>query len=86
MRAPGLVDDTNTSRRRSHVLKEDGMRIKRDQIVRLLHDQGHETEARQAEKELPDPVDTIADRALIAKFHPDFRELEFMLGAGYDSA
>jgi hypothetical protein len=47
------------------------MQIPKDQILQLLRDRGDSDQASQAEKELPDEVDTDKDSGLLAKFGID---------------
>ncbi|MBE0011094.1 hypothetical protein [Arthrobacter sp. AET 35A] len=44
------------------------MNIDKQQIIDLLKNQGDNDKADQAEKELPDQVDTDQDKGLLSKF------------------
>jgi hypothetical protein len=57
------------------------MEIRRDQLVQMLHDQGHKDQAYRAERELPEHVDT--DK--LEGFDFDIKELMFKMSGEYDS-
>ncbi len=58
------------------------MNIDKDQILQLLRSQGDDSKAQQADRELPDSVDTDKDSGLLAKFGLDPMELVKKLGGG----
>lgn len=51
------------------------MQIPKDQILELLRGRGDDEKAAQADKELPDQVDTDRDQNLLEKFGIDPQEL-----------
>lgn len=51
------------------------MKIDKDTIVSLLRSQGEDRNASRAEKELPNEVDTDADKGLLEKFGIDVGDL-----------
>ncbi len=56
------------------------MEIPKDQILELLRSRGDKDKADQADKELPDKVDTERDSGLLSKFGIDPSELMGKLG------
>ncbi len=58
------------------------MEIPKDQILELLRSRGDNDKADQADKELPDKVDTDRDSGLLSKFGIDPAELLGKLGGG----
>ncbi len=56
------------------------MEIPKDQILELLRSRGDNDKADQADKELPDKVDTERDSGLLSKFGIDPSELMGKLG------
>ena len=58
------------------------MEIPKEQILDLLRQQGDHDKAGQAEKELPDTVDTDRDQGLLARFGIDPQDLIGKLGGG----
>jgi hypothetical protein len=58
------------------------MEIPKDQILELLRSRGDKDKADQADKELPDKVDTDRDSGLLSKFGIDPAELLGKLGGG----
>lgn len=51
------------------------MEIPKDQVLRFLKDRGDTERAAEAEKELPDEVDSDRDSGLLSKFGIDPQEL-----------
>lgn len=58
------------------------MNIDKSQILELLRSQGDHGKADQADKELPDQVDTDRDGGLLGKFGIDVGDLIGKLGGG----
>ncbi|WP_040338788.1 hypothetical protein [Candidatus Blastococcus massiliensis] len=58
------------------------MNIDKDQILQLLRSQGDDAKAQQADRELPDQVDTEKDAGLLSKFGIDPMELITKFGGG----
>lgn len=58
------------------------MEIPKDQILELLRNRGDNDKADQADKELPDNVDTERDSGLLSKFGVDPSELLGKFGGG----
>lgn len=58
------------------------MQIDKDQIISLLRQRGDDSNADQAQQELPSQVDTDKDSGLLAKFGIDPSELLGGLGGG----
>ena len=58
------------------------MEIAKEQILDFLRQQGDHDKAGQAEKELPDTVDTERDSGLLARLGIDPQELIGKLGGG----
>lgn len=56
------------------------MQIPKDQILELIRSRGDHDQAKQAETELPDQVDTEQDSGLLDKFGIDPKELLGGLG------
>lgn len=56
------------------------MEIPKDKILELLRDQGDDDQADQADRELPDTVDTERDSGLLEKFGLDPQDLLSKLG------
>jgi hypothetical protein len=56
------------------------MQIPKDQILEMIRGRGDDEKAAQAERELPDQVDTERDKNLLEKFGIDPRELLGKLG------
>jgi hypothetical protein len=54
--------------------------ISKDQIIDLIRQQGDPDKASQAERELPDQVDTDRDSGLLTKFGIDPQDLISKLG------
>lgn len=51
------------------------MQIPKDQILEMIRSRGDEDQARQAEGELPDQVDTDQDGGLLEKYGIDVQSL-----------
>ena len=58
------------------------MNIDKSQILDLLRSQGDDDKADQADRELPDQVDTDRDGGLLSKFGLDIGDLIGKLGGG----
>jgi len=58
------------------------MNIDKSQILELLRSQGDHGKADQADKELPDQVDTDRDGGLLGKFGIDIGDLIAKFGGG----
>jgi len=58
------------------------LNIDKSQILELLRSQGDHGKADQADKELPDQVDTDRDGGLLGKFGIDVGDLIGKLGGG----
>ena len=58
------------------------MQIPKDKILELLRSRGDDDKAGQADKELPDKVDTERDSGLLSKFGIDPSELLGKFGGG----
>ncbi len=58
------------------------MQISKDQVLQLLREQGKHEQANQAQKELPDQVDTNQHAGLLSKFNIDPNELLGKFGGG----
>jgi hypothetical protein len=58
------------------------MEIPKDKIVELLRDRGQDDKADQADRELPDQVDTQEHAGLLSKFGIDEQELASKLPGG----
>ena len=58
------------------------MEIAKEQILDFLRKQGDHDKAGQAEKELPDTVDTERDSGILARLGIDPQELIGKLGGG----
>jgi len=58
------------------------MNIDKSQILDLLRSQGDDDKAKQADKELPDQVDTDRDGGLLSKFGLDIGDLLSRFGGG----
>lgn len=58
------------------------MEIPKEQVLKMLQDRGDSGQADQADKELPDQVDTDRDRGLLEKFGLNPSELIGKLGGG----
>jgi hypothetical protein len=58
------------------------MEIPKDKIVELLRDRGQDDQAGQADRELPDQVDTERHADLLSKFGVDPQELAAKLPGG----
>lgn len=58
------------------------MQIDKDKIMDMLRSKGDAPKADQAEKELPEKVDTDEDSGLLAKLGVDPKELLGKLGGG----
>ena len=56
------------------------MEIPKEQILELLRSRGDTGKAQEAERELPDQVDTDRDAGLLSRFGLDPQELMGMLG------
>lgn len=56
------------------------MEIPKEAILNLLRERGQETEANEADRELPDTVDTDRDGDLLSRFGLDPQELMGKLG------
>jgi hypothetical protein len=56
------------------------MEIPKEAILNLLRERGQETEANEADRELPDTVDTDRDAGLLSRFGLDPQELLQMAG------
>ena len=56
------------------------MEIPKDKILEMLHDQGKDDQADQADEELPDQVDPERDSGLLEKFGLDPQDLLSKLG------
>lgn len=56
------------------------MEISKDQIIDMIRQQGDSDKASQAERELPDQVDTDRDSGLLTKFGIDPQDLISKLG------
>jgi hypothetical protein len=63
-----------------HWRRENGLEISRDQIIDMIRQQGDSDKAAQAERELPDQVDTDRDSGLLTKFGIDPQDLISKLG------
>ena len=58
------------------------MEIPKDKVLELLRSRGDDSKADQADKELPDQVDTERDSGLLDKFGIDPSELLSKFGGG----
>jgi hypothetical protein len=58
------------------------MEIPKDKILELLRSRGEDGQADQADKELPDQVDTERDSGLLSKFGIDPSQLLGKFGGG----
>jgi hypothetical protein len=58
------------------------MEIPKDKIIELLRDRGEDDKAGQADRELPDQVDTGQHADLLSKFGVDPQELAARLPGG----
>jgi hypothetical protein len=58
------------------------MEIPKDKILELLRDRGEDDKADQADRELPDQVDTDKHAGLLSKFGLDEQELASKLPGG----
>lgn len=58
------------------------MQIGKDQVLQLLREQGKHEQVDQAQKELPDQVDTKQHAGLLSKFKIDPNELLGKFGGG----
>ena len=58
------------------------MNIDKSQILDLLRSQGDDDKAQQAERELPDQVDTDRDGGLLSRFGLDIGDLLEKFGGG----
>lgn len=58
------------------------MEIPKDQILQLLRERGDSDKATEADRELPDQVDTDKDSGLLAKFGIDPMDLISKFGGG----
>ena len=58
------------------------MNIDKSQILDLLRSQGNQQQADDAERELPDQVDTDRDGGLLERFGIDLGDLITKLGGG----
>jgi len=58
------------------------MQIPKDKIIELLRDRGQDDKADQADRELPDQVDTEQHADLLSKFGVDPQELAAKLPGG----
>lgn len=58
------------------------MQIAKDQILDMLRQRGDTQKADDAERELPDQVDTDRDRGMLEKFGLDPKELLGKIGGG----
>ena len=58
------------------------MNIDKSQILDLLRSQGDNDRAEQADRELPDQVDTDRDGGLLSKFGLDVGDIIAKLGGG----
>ena len=58
------------------------MEIPKDKIIELLRDRGEDDKADQADRELPDQVDTEQHADLLSKFGVDPQELADKLPGG----
>jgi hypothetical protein len=58
------------------------VQISKDQVLQLLKANGQHDQADQAQKELPDQVDTHEHADLLSKFDLDPKELLGKLGGG----
>jgi hypothetical protein len=58
------------------------MEIPKDKIIELLRDRGQDDKADQADRELPDQVDTEQHADLLSKFGVDPQELAAKLPGG----
>jgi hypothetical protein len=56
------------------------MQIPKDKILELLRGRGDDDKADQADRELPDPVDTERDKGVLEKIGIDPQELLGKLG------
>ncbi len=56
------------------------MKIDKDQILDMLRSQGDEDRAQQAERELPDQVDTERDSGLLDRFGLNVDDIKGRLG------
>ncbi|MGH9272807.1 MAG: hypothetical protein ACRDZ2_16230 [Ilumatobacteraceae bacterium] len=70
-------DDTNSDTERHH-----DMNIDKSQILELLRGQGDQDKADQAERELPDQVDTDRDSGLLDKLGLNIGDLLKKFGGG----
>lgn len=59
------------------------MEIPKDQILQFLRDRGDSDHAANAEKELPEQVDTDRDAGLLSKFGIDPQELISKFGGSF---
>jgi hypothetical protein len=59
------------------------MEIPKDQILQFLRDRGDTDQAANAEKELPEQVDTDRDAGLLSKFGIDPQELISKFGGSF---
>lgn len=60
------------------------MEIDKDTIINLLRERGDDQRAQEAERELPDQVDTDRDRSLLDRFGVDPQELIGRFTGGRD--
>ena len=58
------------------------MQIPKDQILDLIRSRGDDSQAQQAQSELPDQVDTDQHAGLLEKFGLDPAEIVSKLGGG----
>jgi hypothetical protein len=58
------------------------MKIDKSQILELIRSQGNQQKADDAERELPDQVDTDQDGGLLSKFGIDVGDLLSKFGGG----
>jgi hypothetical protein len=58
------------------------MNIDKSQIIDFLRNQGDDQKAEQADRELPDQVDTDRDQGLLSKFGLDIGDLMKQFGGG----
>ena len=56
------------------------MNIPKDKIIELIRDRGDQDQAQQAERELPDQVDTDQDADLLQRFGINPQELLSKIG------
>jgi hypothetical protein len=59
------------------------MELPKDQVLQFLKDRGDSDQADQADKELPDQVDTDRDAGLLSKFGVDPQDLVSKLGGSF---